>query len=272
MKTKGYFMSESVPVKMNLYQKLIEMRKAAVYVSKGDSGYNFKYASTSDLLGAIRPIMDDLGVLLVTNMEKFERVGTSDAGKPGMTVTLSYTWVNADNPAEQLRSELTFFEDKMTGCQGIGSILTYGERYFLYKALSVATDKDAPEQFYKAHNLSAFAEEEEQEPQQEHSKPVFRRTLDFWFTAAPRFWELLRKNDESIYVTMHDDLPYYLHLWQLACSDEDVVYLLPERAKNPKKFLAQLNSWLSVKENQQDIDDLAHNRAYALQKLAQVTA
>ena len=265
-------MSTPVPVKLNLYQKLVEMRKAAVYVAKGDSGYNFKYASTSDLLGAIRPIMDDLGVLLVTNMESFSRQGASEAGKPGMTVTLSYTWVNADNPAEQLRSELTFFEDKMTGCQGIGSILTYGERYFLYKSLSVATDKDAPEQFYKAHNLSAFAEEESEEPQQLPAKPVFKRTLDFWFTAAPRFWELMRKNDDSLFETMHQDLPYYLHLWQLACPDVDVVTDIATKAKNPKKFLAGLNVWLSIKENQQDIDDLAHNRAYAQQKLAQATA
>ena len=60
---------------MNIYQKLIEVRKLVDFLVKDEQGYQYKYVSGSSLLNTIRPKMDELGLLLVTDVisAKFER-------------------------------------------------------------------------------------------------------------------------------------------------------------------------------------------------------
>jgi hypothetical protein len=111
--------------------------------------------------------MDEMGLVLVPSMESFEMIEIKDSKAKFpfiMKMSISYTWINADNPQEQVKSNFTFIEEKMIGCQGIGSVMTYAERYFLCKFFQIATDKDDPDAFKKKH---AIDQDEEEEPKEE---------------------------------------------------------------------------------------------------------
>ena len=142
--------------KLNLYQKLVEIRKQVKYIKKDNKGFNFNYASGEDVICAIRPMMDELGIILVPNMESFEFIEIKKgAGMVSVPkITISHTWINAEEPEEQLKTQAVYFEDKMAGCQSVGAMMTYAERYFLYKFFQIATGADDIEKVYKDNNWS----------------------------------------------------------------------------------------------------------------------
>lgn len=140
---------------MNLAQKIVEIRKEITYAQKSAKGYNFQYATESFILGIIRPKMDELGVLLHMDISHPTFFQTKEVGKDGKErevtkfwVSLIYSWIDADNSTDRISS--TYFGIGTVtpkDCQEIGMVITYNTRYFLYKALSVPTDKDDPDTF-----------------------------------------------------------------------------------------------------------------------------
>ena len=59
---------------------------------------------------------------------------------------MSFTWVNAENPEEQI--ECAWMGQGLDdGEKGVGKALTYAEKYFLLKFFNIATDKDDPDSF-----------------------------------------------------------------------------------------------------------------------------
>ena len=124
---------------LNLYQKLIEIRKEVEYMQKDSDGYKFTYASDTAIIGAIRPKMDELGVFLDQEMVSVEVVGAKC-----VKVDFLYRWVNAENPTDVIERKQTMFDHDASE-QGLGKAMTYGMRYFLYKSLLVATASDDPD-------------------------------------------------------------------------------------------------------------------------------
>jgi hypothetical protein len=161
---------------LNIYQKLVEVRKGAVYVKKNAEGYKFKYATGSDFIGSLRAKMDEMNLILVPNMDEFEVVPYLKTAQ-ALKVKISYTWVNADKPHEQLMTSYTFIEDKMTGCQGIGSLMTYCERYYLCKFFQIATSEDDPEKYYKKHGLSPRIDEVREAQEQPRDEVIEAESL-----------------------------------------------------------------------------------------------
>jgi len=123
---------------MNLYQKLVEIRKTVEYIKKEATGHRFKYATEGQLLAAIRPTMDDLSVVLEMDMLE-PKWQTLPDGRNIAIIGFEFTWVNADNPEEKIVKHI-YMQDEAATPQKIGGLCTYSHRYFLYKALSVATD------------------------------------------------------------------------------------------------------------------------------------
>jgi hypothetical protein len=187
---------EQIDIKsLNIYQKLVEVRKGAVYVKKNAEGYKFKYATGSDFIGSLRAKMDEMNLILVPNMEEFEFVPYLKATQ-ALKIKVSYTWINADKPEEQLKTAYTFVEDKMTGCQGVGSLMTYCERYYLCKFFQIATSDDDPEKYYKKHGLSPKIDEAREAQEQARddssggglreplSKEKKEQIVNFWMSRS----------------------------------------------------------------------------------------
>lgn len=240
---------------LNLYQKLVEVRKEVIYIQKDSSGYNFKYANSTELLGKIRPKMDELGLLLVPTMETFELIpwkrGNVDTKIPQIQV--KYTWINVDNPSETISTSLVFYEDKMTGCQGIGSLLTYAERYFLYKFFQIATDQDAPEEYYKKHNLSSIAEQNQPQsppvPKQQPSPPPIQLpppsndSIEFCREVSQIIWRGIRSKIPSLQEKYSEGLPEYLFEQKQKNPTLNLLERYSQPCTDPDKFLERLHEW-----------------------------
>ncbi len=126
-------MAEKKQKPMNIYQKLVEVRKNVEYVQKSSKGFNFKYADDTSILSLIRPAMDEHGLILEFEMEKPELIN-----EKATQVGFVFTWINAENPEERIEKKI-YLQTNVADPQKMGSLMTYANRYFLYRYFSVPT-------------------------------------------------------------------------------------------------------------------------------------
>jgi len=138
--------------KLNLFQKMVEVRKSITGFSKDTKSYGFDYVSGSQILNKIKAKMDEMGLLLIPSVdyttvhwEKHNYVTAK--GKESMdfivTFKLTYTWINAETPTETLVTEwLALGQQTDDISKAVGTALTYNERYYLLKTLGLPTDED----------------------------------------------------------------------------------------------------------------------------------
>ena len=132
---------------MNIYQKLVEVRKSVPYIEKDSKGYQFKYTSSSQVLTKLRTAMDEHGLLLIPRVLEYNLHMKDDTRKEYMTeLSVEFTWVNADNPEEKIVCPW-YGQGLDTGEKGVGKALTYSEKYFLLKFFNIATDSSDPDAF-----------------------------------------------------------------------------------------------------------------------------
>lgn len=146
---------------MALFKKLLELQKAVVGLTKDKSGNSYQYVSGDKILGVVRPTMDKIGLILIPEVIDSNFVREDYATKNGQksemfcSIKMRFTWVDADSgetlPCEWASSGMNAWD------KGLGSALTYGERYFLLKFFHIATDKDdvdAPKSAEEEMNLA----------------------------------------------------------------------------------------------------------------------
>jgi hypothetical protein len=143
---------------LNIYQKLIEVRKAVPYLQKEHEGEQYKYVSSSQVLSKVRDEMDKQGLLLIPKItgtkvagdmvEKKDKYGNTKHTTTYFTeISMEYTWVNSEKPEETIVCPWYGQGVDIAGEKGVGKALTYAEKYFLLKFFNIATDKDDPDSF-----------------------------------------------------------------------------------------------------------------------------
>lgn len=133
--------------KLNLYEKLVEVRKSVSYLKKKEKGYQFNYVSSSQAIMAVRGEMDKQGLLLIPEVRdaKITEHRTLKGNVEFLTeLKVAYTWVNAEEPT-QTHTMLWYGQGMDTGEKGVGKALTYAEKYFLLKQFNIATDNADPD-------------------------------------------------------------------------------------------------------------------------------
>lgn len=143
---------------MNIYEKLIEVRKRVPYLQKIAEGEQYKYVSSSQVLSKVREEMDKQGLLLIPKVmsknvtgdmvEKKDKYGNTKHTTTYFTeLNMSYVWINAEKPEEKIECPWYGQGVDIAGEKGVGKALTYAEKYFLLKFFNIATDKDDPDAF-----------------------------------------------------------------------------------------------------------------------------
>jgi len=163
---------------MNIYQKLIEVRKEVPYLQKENQGEQYKYVSSSQVLGNVKAKLDELGILLIPSV-KGHSVTTSSIEffneKNNVTkrtntyfteLDMIMTWVNAEKPDEKIECSWYGQGVDIAGEKGVGKALTYAEKYFMLKFFNIPTDKDDPDSFQKRMD----DEEPPKQPQKQSPK------------------------------------------------------------------------------------------------------
>ncbi|MBN8200515.1 ERF family protein [Bacillus sp. NTK034] len=209
---------------LNIYQKLIEVRKSVPYLKKESQGHQYQYTGSSQVLASVRAKMDELGLLLICKVLNHNLIEgkTSKGAKEYMTeLDIEFTWVNADKPEETIVCPW-YGQGVDSGEKGVGKSLTYAEKYFILKQFNIATDKDDPDSF--------------QEKAQTYRKPdpISAKEVGALKTKVLEFAQLRSKTDADVYQ---------------ALGIEDITLLTSKEAKS---VMAKVNSWITAakKENQ----------------------
>jgi len=145
---------------MEIYKKLLEIQKSIKGLSKDKKSHNYDYVTGNKLLSFIKPLMDQHGLILkqeITSIEnsrqdykvwdrwvKDENGKTVGGWKPKneilSKVMMKFTWIDCETGETDVN---TFGANGQNDWEkGLGSALTYGERYFLLKYFHIATDED----------------------------------------------------------------------------------------------------------------------------------
>lgn len=170
---------------MNLYQKLVDIQKAVRSLKKDSSASSYQYVSGSKVLDAVRERMDNLGVLLVQQVDEIENTRIDYQVKSGSKsellskVMMTFTWIDAES-GEKL--PVKFGANGMNNWdKGLGSALTYAERYFLLKFFHIATDEDDVDALPPRGNEEPLPVKEEKGKEKEvfdPSHPLWQKALD----------------------------------------------------------------------------------------------
>lgn len=143
--------------KLNLHQKIVEVRKSIDVFKKDTEGYGYNYVSGSQVLGTIKEKMDELGLLLFPEMgevtdttydyQSWDKKANAMKDNTDFVIKgdMKYIWMNADNPEETLSIPWKIYGQKEDISKAYGSALTYSERYFLLKFFGAPTDEDDPD-------------------------------------------------------------------------------------------------------------------------------
>ncbi|MGI8216712.1 ERF family protein [Bacillus cereus] len=134
---------------MNLWQKLVAIRKDLDVFVKNGKSYGYDYVTGSQILHKIKNNMDELQVILMPKMGEHKTWQYSYKSKKGKDTTDFviegdgfYEWINAEKPEERETIPWKFFGQQDDISKAYGSALTYSERYFLLKFFGVPTDED----------------------------------------------------------------------------------------------------------------------------------
>ena len=132
---------------MNIYKKLLAVQKELKGLSKDKKSFNYDYVTGNKLLGFIKPIMNEQELILKQEVTKVEteriQYKTSKGAEKDEVlykVWQKFTWIDIETGD---KDENEFFSSGMNEFEkGLGSALTYAERYFLLKYFHIATDED----------------------------------------------------------------------------------------------------------------------------------
>lgn len=132
---------------MKLYQKLHEIQKSVTALKKNARGHGYEYLNGEKLLDHLRPLMDEKGLLLKQEVLSIDNERMDYVTSTGKTkgeilskVMMRFTWIDSETGEKD--ENLFGANGQNDWDKGVGSALTYAERYFLLKFFHIATDHD----------------------------------------------------------------------------------------------------------------------------------
>jgi hypothetical protein len=137
---------------MNIYEKLLEIKKHVPYLQKKTKGFNYDYCSPEEVLGTLNPLFENQKLIIIPETTSINyQIMKEKISKSGnktievlYIVDTKYTIINCEKPEEKI-----IIKWNGTGCndeeKGYGSALTYSLRYFMLNLFQIPTGKDDPD-------------------------------------------------------------------------------------------------------------------------------
>lgn len=129
-----------------LHKLQVAVRSLATNADGSTGVSTYKYVSGNKLLGFVRPQMDGLGLILTQEIVDITNTPMTYPTKSGTksemftSIHIRFTWIDVEDESKLVNE---FYANGMNAWdKGLGSALTYGERYYLMKTLHLATDED----------------------------------------------------------------------------------------------------------------------------------
>lgn len=131
---------------MSIYKKLLIIQQKIVGLGKDKSTHNYKYVTGDKVFEHIKPFMNELGLILKQEILSIENTRQDYQTKNGSKseilskVMMRFTWIDTETGE---KDENLFGANGQNDWEkGLGSALTYGERYFILKYFHISTDED----------------------------------------------------------------------------------------------------------------------------------
>ncbi|AZB23645.1 hypothetical protein EG339_02920 [Chryseobacterium bernardetii] len=136
---------------MSIYKKLHQIQSKINGLGKDSRTNQYGYVSGAKVLEFVRPLMNDYGLLLkqeITSIDNERQDYKTGIGtqyeKPKSEilskVMMKFTWIDVETGE---KDENEFGANGQNDWEkGLGSALTYAERYFLLKYFHIPTDED----------------------------------------------------------------------------------------------------------------------------------
>ena len=142
---------------MEIYKKLHKIQCQVLGLGKDKDGQNYKYVTGTKVIDHIKPMMNDLGLILKQEIISIDNerqdyftslIQDKETklwiGKPKAEiltkVMMRFTWI--DSATGETDVNMFGANGQNDWEKGLGSALTYAERYFLLKYFHIATDED----------------------------------------------------------------------------------------------------------------------------------
>lgn len=131
----------------SIHSKLLTIQKSVDKFVQDGQAHGYKYTTGSTVLNKIRPIMNELGLLLnqevteiVNNRMDYTLKNGNNKSEILTTIQIRFTWIDTET-GETLTSNFAA-NGQNDWDKGLGSALTYAERYYLLKFFHIPTDED----------------------------------------------------------------------------------------------------------------------------------
>lgn len=153
--------------KLNLFQKIADVKANIDGFTKDTEGYKYKYVSGSQVLHSIRNKMEEHNLLFVPHIKNahYQEIEVLVKGqkKPNIIVSLDliYTWIDADNPTDRFEIPFYAIGHQDDASKALGTALTYSERYLLMKQFNIPTDEDDADAKQKRETYAPKAKPEQ---------------------------------------------------------------------------------------------------------------
>jgi hypothetical protein len=134
---------------MSLNEKLLRIQTEVDGIVKDGLNQSDKYdfASSNIVLNRIRPLMNELHLLLIPNVcnaRLSEGVTRSGTTRYMTEIWYNMEWIDVDSGETKIVPWYAQGVD-LAGEKGVGKAATYAEKYFLLKAFHIPTDRDDPD-------------------------------------------------------------------------------------------------------------------------------
>lgn len=204
---------------LNLYQKIVEVRKSIGKITKDStagkgSKFSYDYVSGSLILSKIKEQMNEQKLLFVPlikdkNYQKVETTNRYNKVETNYIVELdlAYKWINADNPEETLEIPFYAVGEQSDPSKAFGTALTYSERYVLLKMFNLPTDEDDADAKPQQQQSQQQPKQRPKQQQQDKGKLILAQQN------AKDFAEILTANDQKM--STNDVLDVYIKTYKL---------------------------------------------------------
>ena len=132
---------------MSIYKKLLEIQKKVNGFKKNAKSFGYEYVSGTKVLEHIKPLMNEYGLILKQEITSIENTRQDYLSAKGAQkneilskVMMRFTWIDCETGESDVNEFGANGQNDWE--KGLGSALTYAERYFLLKFFHIATDED----------------------------------------------------------------------------------------------------------------------------------
>lgn len=154
---------------MKLYEKLHKIQTQILGLGKDKESQGYKYVTGSKVLEHIKPLMNQQKLILKQEILSIENVrqdykvavGTPKEREKSEILTkvmMKFTWIDTETGDKD--ENLFGANGQNEWEKGLGSALTYAERYFLLKYFHIATDEDDIDNPERKEQEEKFQKEE----------------------------------------------------------------------------------------------------------------